>query len=448
MTMNGQFDDELLSAYHDGELSDTERQSVAGRMADEPELRDVLEEYAELSSSLKSLPRSPAPEDLHAGVMRQVRSSSLAGSKAKASEPSRRQIWFWATGMVASLLIAAGVFQWTTGPRVEPGIVTAQATSDGVGRVVEPAEAQKVASSGAFGGGGFGSGAAQALADATPMEAAAPFPLDADPFAIDPQLKEMLDSLSEEPVSGQQLEMLQKVNDELVLVEYRVVDVNHAFGQVQYLLQQLGMRPISGEADLAGADSGSENRLQGIFLEAPREEMAAALGQIGTLENVVLVDAIEEDLARELGMDPGELPPAMQIDRSLAAEGTVNAAGDSERPAASSPVPADSPSTTPRPPAASSQSGAVAAPSEALAARYQLIPLNGDALRAIEEQQQEERAQQQGQVAPGAAQAEVANAREADRDEPDAARSPAGSAGRTWARILIVLVREKAAGND
>ncbi len=59
--MNGQFDEELLSAYHDGELQDAERQSVADRIVDDSEQREILEDFAELTSSLKSLPKSKPP---------------------------------------------------------------------------------------------------------------------------------------------------------------------------------------------------------------------------------------------------------------------------------------------------------------------------------------------------------------------------------------------------
>lgn len=426
--MNGQFDDELLSAYHDGELSDTERQSVADQIADEPGLREVVDEYAELSSSLKSLPRTAAPDDLHAGVMRQVRELTVVVPPAQASGPSPRQVWFWAAGSVASLLIAVSVIVWTRRPPVNPGIAAAGAMSDSGGPANAADESRKVALRQAFDS-GSGSTASEAPAEVPAVPAlAAPFPmeLDSGPFATDPQLQEMLDSLSQEPESGEQLQLLQRVNDELVLVEYRVVDVNHAFGEAQVLLQKLGMKPISGDADLVRA--ASENRLQGIFLEAPREETVAVLGQIDSLENVVLTDDMKEDLVRELGMDPGELPPAAGFDRSPASPATADAAAEPARVVRSSPVPADSPAAATPPPAGNSQSGAVTSQSEPASARYQALELNGNALRAIEVRQQEGRGPQ-GQAG--------------NREEPGAGRSVSDRA-----RILIVFIRDEEAGKE
>ena len=67
-----EFDDELLSAYVDGELTAAERTLVEERLRSDPAAAALVEELRSLSSTIKSLPRETLGRDLRAGVLAEV----------------------------------------------------------------------------------------------------------------------------------------------------------------------------------------------------------------------------------------------------------------------------------------------------------------------------------------------------------------------------------------
>jgi hypothetical protein len=72
-------ENELLSAYLDGELTATEQADVEQLLDESPEARRLLEELRALSSSLRSLPQYKLDEDLSEGVLRLAERRILAG---------------------------------------------------------------------------------------------------------------------------------------------------------------------------------------------------------------------------------------------------------------------------------------------------------------------------------------------------------------------------------
>ena len=66
---NDEFDDELLSAYVDGELTPAERAAVEARLGSDAGARKLVEELRELSGALRAMPRQRLPRDLRAGVL-------------------------------------------------------------------------------------------------------------------------------------------------------------------------------------------------------------------------------------------------------------------------------------------------------------------------------------------------------------------------------------------
>jgi hypothetical protein len=68
--MNPAIEDELLSAYLDGELSDAEKADVETRLAADPTARQALDELRAVSASVNSLPRYELGEDLAQRVLR------------------------------------------------------------------------------------------------------------------------------------------------------------------------------------------------------------------------------------------------------------------------------------------------------------------------------------------------------------------------------------------
>jgi anti-sigma factor RsiW len=71
-TNHDDFDDELLSAYVDGELTAAERALVEERLRSDPTAAALVEELRSLSSAIKLLPRETLGRDLRAGVLAEV----------------------------------------------------------------------------------------------------------------------------------------------------------------------------------------------------------------------------------------------------------------------------------------------------------------------------------------------------------------------------------------
>ena len=76
--MNDMPQDELLSAYLDGELSDEERAEVERLLAASPENRQLLDELRTLSASLRALPRYELEPDFGQRVLRRAERKMLA----------------------------------------------------------------------------------------------------------------------------------------------------------------------------------------------------------------------------------------------------------------------------------------------------------------------------------------------------------------------------------
>lgn len=69
---NDDFDDELLSAYVDGELTAAERALVEERLRSDPTAAALVDELRSLSSTIKSLPRETLSRDWRVGVLAEV----------------------------------------------------------------------------------------------------------------------------------------------------------------------------------------------------------------------------------------------------------------------------------------------------------------------------------------------------------------------------------------
>lgn len=75
-------DDELLSAYLDGELADDERARVERWLAEQPESRQLLEELRAVKQRLETLPAARLGEDFADRVLRQAEREMLSGGGA------------------------------------------------------------------------------------------------------------------------------------------------------------------------------------------------------------------------------------------------------------------------------------------------------------------------------------------------------------------------------
>ncbi len=67
-------DDELLSAYLDGELTDEERAAVEARIANDPDAQQLLQQLRGVSQAVQKLPLEPVGRDLRDEILRRAES--------------------------------------------------------------------------------------------------------------------------------------------------------------------------------------------------------------------------------------------------------------------------------------------------------------------------------------------------------------------------------------
>ena len=449
--MNGQFDEELLSAFHDGELPDPERQSVEDRIAEAgSEARELLDDYAELSNSLRSLPTSQAPPDFRDVVMRQVQGLSDVRSKPTAAQRSRRPLLFWTGGTAASLLIAVGLFQLVNSRHdfsAMSDVELAENSDATTAPAMEMAYAQEVADSAAV-----GLTAPAESPEPVSIASEADSMLDDAPLSIaanDNRLLNLLRSLAEAPDVGEHVDVVQEVGGELVLIKFQVVDVIKAYGEFQILLDQIGIERVNSEGDeFSDDDLLAENRLRGIFLEASNDEMLAALEGMSSTGSVVLADTSGVDMASALGVDRNEIPEFIQFPDGFGGGGGSNQA-IAQAEAAESPGAPETPSRSgalpieaDRPAADEVEAGDESAQRDLVTGAYRMeLSLPDQIVSAIEEQQrQQEVPQTSGE--PGDADSSR------DRQNSRSDSRPGESASMTRTRFLLIFVAETDAGDN
>ena len=116
--MNRIPDDEMLSAYLDGELSAAERREVERRLETDPAARKLLEQIRTVSGEVRSLAPFRLGDDLSAAVLRQI---EAAGRETAADNPVvplpaardrgrrflRPRALFWAAATVIVALVVS-----------------------------------------------------------------------------------------------------------------------------------------------------------------------------------------------------------------------------------------------------------------------------------------------------------------------------------------------------
>lgn len=96
-------DDELLSAYVDGELTDTELAAVETLLRDDPRARELVDQLRAVSTTLQALPRHKLDADLRESVLQRA-----VGDKAPMIEDTgSARRWVWAAMALAAALLLA-----------------------------------------------------------------------------------------------------------------------------------------------------------------------------------------------------------------------------------------------------------------------------------------------------------------------------------------------------
>lgn len=92
LTNQPEFDDSLLSAYVDGELTTDERAMVEARLAEDPQARQLVADLETISAKVRSLPRAKVNEDVRAAVFQQLDGPSVPLQPSKLTM-RKRLLW-------------------------------------------------------------------------------------------------------------------------------------------------------------------------------------------------------------------------------------------------------------------------------------------------------------------------------------------------------------------
>ncbi|MEM8946780.1 MAG: hypothetical protein AAGD11_16520 [Planctomycetota bacterium] len=102
-------DEELLSAFVDGELRGDELKEVEQRLATDPAARELVDELRTLSSELQSLPIETVGQSLRDSVMQRAERAMLLGTADPPTVPTQQadgsRRWAWAAMAIAATLL-------------------------------------------------------------------------------------------------------------------------------------------------------------------------------------------------------------------------------------------------------------------------------------------------------------------------------------------------------
>lgn len=268
---------DLISAFHDGELAEQEREAAEQLLEESADSRAELEDYRALSELLRELPAASPLEGLRGDVMRQVeRVKSAAPAASPASRPQRR--WGVRIAIVASTLTAAAaLLVLLASPiREKSGVTVARLDESSTASTADFASAAPVRLNemSDWGDGAVDSPAvSDALGSAGGITAASSAARPPDGFSVG----DVYTYLEQTP------------EGEVMVVNAVVVDVRRAVDQLQVLLSQSEIPTVS----------------VAMTEEFGRDFRAGAAGR------AVPSDAAEQDVALYVESDPGRMNAAL-----------------------------------------------------------------------------------------------------------------------------------------
>ena len=336
--------DNLLSAYHDGELTAAERSIVEQQISERDEAREELSEIKQISAMLKDLPRLPLPVEFPQQVLKgieremlipseasldaRVRSNThqpiALSSRSSVSDTSPRR---WLVGAAAVLTSAAGLMLMVTtfgdrsvtqSPRTSqlaskfdapteanavafsaPGLAGTLDSAPALGGAGVSALGQKVANSdasvtskrdGDLGGTAF---AAKMNEPNRPPVAAFNVPRGGDSVA-----SMFLDQATLKSAEiGDVVDALQTLDDEIAVVRLTVVDRQEGLNQLQLLFAKNQIDPDAAASTLdkvkslaaksspsskpdAAVAADEGQQLMAVYVESNSEHLSAALHEL------------------------------------------------------------------------------------------------------------------------------------------------------------------------
>ena len=301
---------EWLSAYHDGEATPEERAQIESAEQSTADTQR-LDEYGQLSSTLKQFHQSVPSPDLRDAVLEQI--SSNTGLQAAAPRPSSaatvspvkskpssvRESWI---PIVASLAGIAALVMIVVWPSMQsPGTGDSLAMNE----TSEPLLQESIAEADATIDSSLPMAAAGSAMSADVSPASAPMMVPAVESVAEMEanveltLKELAkDQSSLEP--GDILRYLDDNAEEITWVAVTVVDVNHAGDQMQVMLSKHGVElPTSADkvdhreaSKTAAAQQGGDGEPIAILVESDWDQLEAVIDE---LSDQSFVDHVKVD---------------------------------------------------------------------------------------------------------------------------------------------------------
>jgi negative regulator of sigma E activity len=139
---------EQLTAYLDGELTESQRAEVEGRISRDPEAAQLLDELRRASHAVQSLPRAAAPADFAVRIADRLEREALLGDpEMEAGRGQRPLRWMTPLSLAAGfvLVLTAGWLLW---PQVQPRVgkdTSVAVRSVAPNEVAQPAEEAETA---------------------------------------------------------------------------------------------------------------------------------------------------------------------------------------------------------------------------------------------------------------------------------------------------------------
>ncbi len=329
---------ELLSAYFDDEVTADERAQVRRVVEQTPSIRNVLDDYAQLSENLKSLRQDVHAPGLREVVMAEIRTEATAVETPAAKSASRR--WLMIAGSVMTVA-AAGLLLliWPAGPqmvdRADVATVPAEESSETTDMVlagnVEPPASALAARDSEMIGDDLLPGDAPALAEARVRVASL-------------SVESLLEQVAKDrhvPKPGDVVKYLVEVADETVWIPLTVVDVQMTADDIQVLLTNHGIEsPV--ELEAIGSSSTDSNVV--ILVESDWEKVAEVVADLDSQGYGRSEDVTTSIAMQKVQIAQNRVEPEMRRQRMNAAEGLA-ASAPAEQPSLSRAVPASPPST-------------------------------------------------------------------------------------------------------
>ncbi len=286
--------DDLLSAFHDGEITPAERAAAQQRLATSADARRELSELQQISSLLKEVPRDRLPYEFPQQVLQAIEREMLIPLRpAESLEPARTSSsrrWIGAAAVLTSaagLLLLVRALDDRAGRDVVPGqrLAGTQSVPEApVGITADSASPMVAENSVALGRtrdlavGAAGQNSVLANAP-TNTFARARFSGGAsgDKFVLDQAALRTADV-------GEVVRAIQQTEgDEVAVVFLTVVDRQEGLNGLQLLLTKnhFTQPEAKGKSDSVSPSAGDADEMQAVLVKSDAAQLTAALQQLG-----------------------------------------------------------------------------------------------------------------------------------------------------------------------